>query len=360
MKKCFPDSGIKGGGNVVTKQLILEFAKNPDILLDIYCGESDINMMEGVNNLIILGYSPYSDFNKFWTQAKSCIEKKEYDHVLTSDLFAPFENVILQCHSLRYRLNNNNILLKFILLKFGYEKKIKVQESFFTELNKKYFVVSQVMKNDYVKNLNLDEKSVIISYPAVDTDENQSFKAKEAKPLLTFGISAGSVNKGGYTFIMALILLNLIGTKFKAKMIHPKKDKDLFLKALLVVFNLKNNLEVLSYQNDMESYYNSIDVLVLPSKNEAFGLVTLEAMKRGVPCIVSSFAGASEIIENGKNGFIFNKKNNAEINLAKSMKKLINLSKREPGKFQQMSLNAFNTSLKYTWKNFADTIIRNL
>lgn len=48
----------------------------------------------------------------------------------------------------------------------------------------------------------------------------------------------------------------------------------------------------------MPNYYNSMDLLVLPSKNEGLPLVTVEAMKCGVPVIGSNVGGIPEVIGN--------------------------------------------------------------
>lgn len=49
----------------------------------------------------------------------------------------------------------------------------------------------------------------------------------------------------------------------------------------------------------------SYDFLLLPSKEEPFGIVLIEALAAGVPCIVSDALGPDEIIEDGKVGFKF-------------------------------------------------------
>lgn len=55
---------------------------------------------------------------------------------------------------------------------------------------------------------------------------------------------------------------------------------------------------------ELAGYYSNSSVLVLPSLEEAFGLVVLEAMACGVPVIVSSEVGAKEVFADGVEGFV--------------------------------------------------------
>lgn len=52
-------------------------------------------------------------------------------------------------------------------------------------------------------------------------------------------------------------------------------------------------------------YYHACDVVIMPSRWEAFGLVAIEAMSYAKPVIVSNRGALPELIEEGKNGFIF-------------------------------------------------------
>lgn len=52
-------------------------------------------------------------------------------------------------------------------------------------------------------------------------------------------------------------------------------------------------------QHEIEEYYGAADVLALPSLQEAFGNVVLEALASGLPVLVSRTAGAAEIL-NGR------------------------------------------------------------
>jgi glycosyltransferase involved in cell wall biosynthesis len=58
-------------------------------------------------------------------------------------------------------------------------------------------------------------------------------------------------------------------------------------------------------QKDLNDLYASSDVFCLPSIDEGFGMVVLEAMASGLPVMVSRNVGACDIVTEGKDGFIF-------------------------------------------------------
>jgi glycosyltransferase involved in cell wall biosynthesis len=57
-------------------------------------------------------------------------------------------------------------------------------------------------------------------------------------------------------------------------------------------------------QRELAEAFREMDVLVLPSAEEAFGLVVVQALESGVPCIVSDRVGAKDLIREGQTGSI--------------------------------------------------------
>ncbi len=55
---------------------------------------------------------------------------------------------------------------------------------------------------------------------------------------------------------------------------------------------------------DLQSAYKDCDVFVMPSKKEGFGIVFLEAMRWGKPCIGGNYGGTPEVIKEGESGFL--------------------------------------------------------
>lgn len=73
--------------------------------------------------------------------------------------------------------------------------------------------------------------------------------------------------------------------------------------------NLSNRIQMLGKINNVKDYYQKASILLNTSNWEGFGLVITEAFECGVPVVAFETDGPSEIIENGKNGFLIEKYN---------------------------------------------------
>lgn len=58
------------------------------------------------------------------------------------------------------------------------------------------------------------------------------------------------------------------------------------------------------YGDEKLFFFKKADLFVLPTFNECFPLVLLEAMEQGLPCISSAIGGTTEIVDEGKTGFL--------------------------------------------------------
>jgi len=61
---------------------------------------------------------------------------------------------------------------------------------------------------------------------------------------------------------------------------------------------LQDIVSFLPHQSNMQKLYGAFDLVIVPSWEETFGTVTIEAMASGVPVIGSNTAGTAEILEN--------------------------------------------------------------
>lgn len=68
---------------------------------------------------------------------------------------------------------------------------------------------------------------------------------------------------------------------------------------------LSERVFVRPFRKDMAAFYKAIDVFVMASKAETFGMVTIESMACGTPVIGSNAGGTPELLQHGKLGYLF-------------------------------------------------------
>lgn len=78
----------------------------------------------------------------------------------------------------------------------------------------------------------------------------------------------------------------------------------IFIRQLVKELKLLDDVHFLCQQEYIESLLACADVLLLPSEQESFGLVALEAMSCGVPVIGTKTGGLPEVVIDGETGFL--------------------------------------------------------
>ncbi|MEM0951430.1 MAG: glycosyltransferase [Cyanobacteria bacterium P01_H01_bin.74] len=65
------------------------------------------------------------------------------------------------------------------------------------------------------------------------------------------------------------------------------------------------SVSLLGYQEDLSDFYSKTTVVVVPSGNEPFGRVIIEAMAHGVPCVGTNAGGIPELITHSSTGWLY-------------------------------------------------------
>jgi len=103
----------------------------------------------------------------------------------------------------------------------------------------------------------------------------------------------------------------------------------------------------------LHHYYGRSSVFVLPSVEDGFGVVISEAMACGLPVITTTNAGASDIIDHGKDGFI------VPIRSSDDIANYLELLYREKELREQMSEAALSKSqAALGWDQYAHKLTR--
>lgn len=80
------------------------------------------------------------------------------------------------------------------------------------------------------------------------------------------------------------------------------------IESLIKKLNLEKNVILTGWRNDVNEIIKIFDVFVLTSLWEGLARVILQAFSAKIPVVATSVDGSSEIIEDGKNGFLANPK----------------------------------------------------
>lgn len=122
-------------------------------------------------------------------------------------------------------------------------------------------------------------------------------------------------DKGQYLLIEAMHKLVAKGLPVKAFIVgHAMSDNYLeVLRQKVSKHGLQNNITFLDFTNAPHEFMQTCDIMLTASKNETFGLVTVEAMQCGTAVIGANSGGTREIIDDNKTGLLFENENSDDL-----------------------------------------------
>ena len=127
--------------------------------------------------------------------------------------------------------------------------------------------------------------------------------------------------KGVDIFIKSLALLSAKGIECDA-IIGGEGEEIIHLKAMVKKYHLQENVQFIGWVQNKKEFFDKIDIFCLPSLEEPFGVVVLEAMLFDKPIIATETEGPMEIITNGKDGILVPP--GSPTAMAEAIKELIN------------------------------------
>ena len=105
--------------------------------------------------------------------------------------------------------------------------------------------------------------------------------------------------KGFHDWIEALALLRDRGLDFRAVLGGEGEERDA-LAQRVSERGLEDRFEFLGWVKNDANFYGSIDLFVMPSRHEPFGIVLIESMAYGVPVVTTLVEGPRDIVTDGK------------------------------------------------------------
>ena len=164
-----------------------------------------------------------------------------------------------------------------------------------------------------------------ILYNGVDTTKFYPLKKKPLKKVFTIGCVANFWKlKDQITLIKAVEILLLNGLKIEVKFVGTGKEKYNCI-SYIKKHQLEKYFDFIEEikHNDLNLFYNQLDLFVLPSFNEALGCVYLESWAANTPFIGVKNQGIEELVpEKLKQQMLINEKDEKE--LAEKIKYFMN------------------------------------
>ncbi|MCF8332111.1 MAG: glycosyltransferase family 4 protein [Bacteroidales bacterium] len=131
-----------------------------------------------------------------------------------------------------------------------------------------------------------------------------SNEAKEESDTFLIGNAGRLVYQKGQDYLIQLAeLLNKESLDFEIR-IAGDGPLEASLKKRIKEAQLQDHVKLLGFRKELNSFYNSLDLFVLPSRWEGFGYVMAEAMFHGIPVLAFDVSSNPEIIKDGENGYL--------------------------------------------------------
>jgi glycosyltransferase involved in cell wall biosynthesis len=174
--------------------------------------------------------------------------------------------------------------------------------------------LSDELKEYFIDVMKVPPKKVTLIYSGVDNDyfrppsehERQQARANlqlSSNDRVVCLIGSLQSRKGHNILLQAMAKLKSEKIEINALFAGVGGEEE-NIRTKIIDLNISDNVQLLGFTDTRQVLWAS-DVIVLPSFQEAFPLVIIEAMLCGVIPIRTPASGAMEQIEHGVNGFIF-------------------------------------------------------
>ena len=152
------------------------------------------------------------------------------------------------------------------------------------KITDKFFVLSEVGREELIK-FGIDRKRIVVSGAGVQKANILRFLSEEKKKNHLIFIGRINVTKGAFDLVKILSLLRGLNPEFHCTIVGPGATSDMRrLSSQIEQERMTDHITVTGYVDDETKYklLASSSVLLLPSKEEGYGIVIQEALTLGV------------------------------------------------------------------------------
>lgn len=187
-----------------------------------------------------------------------------------------------------------------------------IEGQIFKEGNYRMIVANSVRgKHEIIKHYGVPPEKIQVVYNAVDTDRFNRIDANEIRRQVrkSLGTSLDDrvliyVGSGFKRKGVAAAIASLAKLHSDTHLVVIGKDRISPYQTIAKKNAVESRVHFVGPVVDVERYYWAGDLFVFPTVYEPFSNVCLEAMASGLPVVTSRMNGASEVIQEGKNGYV--------------------------------------------------------
>jgi len=217
-----------------------------------------------------------------------------------------YERLVWTCHSTEHGRNGNQFSDNW------FSGRIRHREWLGGYLAKRVTTVSHTMEHEIMREYQTPQEKIDVIYNGTNVDEfqmdldpgniKQRYDIHPLEPVILF-LGRMSYQKGPDLLVEAIP--GVLSENPNARFIFAGTGDMLeHVKGRLSYLDVDDKCRVLGYVSDKEriELFNACDLVAVPSRNEPFGIITLEAWAAGTPVVACDVGGPSEIIDNFRTG----------------------------------------------------------
>ncbi|WKN41948.1 glycosyltransferase family 4 protein [Tunicatimonas pelagia] len=188
-----------------------------------------------------------------------------------------------------------------------------------------FIAITNQVQQQLRQNIAVDPRRVVRLYYGVSAPPQSSPSTNDPKPSQTqIGVfSRIDRMKGQHVIVEALHHLRQRGITPSTYFYGDTMDESYVtrLKESIQEYSLESQIHFMGFHPNATSLMPQMDIIVMPSLNETFGLTLIEAMLGEVAVVGTNYGGIPEIIDDDENGLLFERENSRQ--LADCLQKLV-------------------------------------
>jgi len=356
-----PQYGLVGGAERFACELTERLSHNEKYAFHVFA-----NKWQSNSELITFHKVPRIRFPRFLTTisfacfANRKISEMHFDLIHTHDRI--FDADIFTMHGIPHRIWVHEIRKKRMSL-FDSSTQWVEKKLIENKRCKTFLAVSNIMKDKFLQEYNVNPDNVQVIHPGVDIESFQKLNRercrKEIREQFKIGLSdivilfvSMNFEIKGLDYVMAAV--------GKAKTSYFRQNIKLLVigkgdykkyGTLAEKAGIQGDVIFAGVQKEnLKKIYLASDIFMMLSRFDTFGMTVIEAMAASLPVIISNNVGAKDLVVEGRNGFIIEDANNTDM-ICDRIRYMLEKSTQ-----MEMARKAYITALNNSWDVVARSV----